>query len=324
MTTRKNTARSQDIRGPHAPTSAKPAHLHLVSDKAARMCVCGKEIVGNHKTCGQCNLLDQAKILGQELFTCMVCETALTPFDFCWHCNRLPADVKASARKAYDAKQPASTPAAEPKATKTVETSTQPAAKQPELLKTTVIETDDATIEYRELNANEAFEIKLDADLADEVEERQKRDEEYRLALAARKAEEAREAARVAEVRSLLRKAYEEYGVAILKAVDVQIFTKTEIEIDGKKYADPHFTARYQNISCDFHDKDAADAIKKARKDLAERLEAAAKTRREAEAAARRAKHAPKKDEPKPGKSGGKGKDGKPGKGNKSGGKGKK
>ena len=106
MTTRKNTARSQDIRGPHAPTGAKPAHLHLVSDKVdakettAKKCSCGKEIVGNHRTCGQCNLLDQAKIKGQELYTCIICETAFTPFDFCWHCNRLPADVKAAARKA--------------------------------------------------------------------------------------------------------------------------------------------------------------------------------------------------------------------------------
>ncbi len=318
-TTRKNTARSQDARSPYAPTGAKPAHLHLVSDKAdakevaARKCTCGKEIVGNHKTCGQCNLLDQAKIHGQELFTCMIC-AAPTPFDFCWHCNRKPADVKASARRAYDAKPLASTPAAEPKATKTVETSTQPAAKQPELLKTTVIDLDDRTLEYREANGNELVIVRR---VLAEIEEEEHAEEVQRQMDEARKAREA-EAARVAAIRAPLLETLAKKGREGLKELGVIIVDGTPIYVDGNKYANPHFTVKYQNVSCDFHDKEAANAIKAARSALADRLEAAAKARREDEAAARRAKHAPKKDEPKPGKSGGKnGKGGKSGKGGK-------
>ncbi|MDD5726565.1 MAG: hypothetical protein PHC53_04155 [Patescibacteria group bacterium] len=315
-TTRKNTARSQDIRGPHAPTGAKPAHLHLVSDKVdakettSKKCSCGKEIVGPHKTCGQCNLLAKAKINGQELYTCLNC-SAQTPFNFCWNCHHtLSEQQKLTLVHAENIRERKETKPAVVE-TKTVEASA-PAA-QPEPSKTTVIETDDATIEYHEANGNELVIVRR---VLAEIEEEEHAEEVQRQMEDARKAREA-EAARVAEIRSLLRETCKKGGKAGLWTLGADIILESGIEVDGTKYTNPHFTARYQNVSCDFHDNEAADDIKAARSALADRLEAAAKVRREAEAAARRAKHAPKKDEPKPGKSGGKGKDAKNGKGKK-------
>lgn len=93
MTTSKNTV----TRGTYSSTQpAKASHLHLVPD--TRTCACGKEIVGNHKTCGQCNLLRQAEFRGQELHACANNCGALTPFVYCWHCNRMQTAAPVQAK----------------------------------------------------------------------------------------------------------------------------------------------------------------------------------------------------------------------------------
>jgi len=361
-TNRKNTARSQEVvRGPYAPTTAK-SHLHLVDDKAdtkkvtAKKCDCGKEIVGPHKTCGQCNLLEQAKFRGQELHACANNCGALTPFSFCWNCNRSVQD-KASVSRKFRTEHPDDPrfqrdAGSKPSATKNktcecgreveapysicmlCQTFSRPgradgyedlraelrAKAETSTPSETVIETDDATIEYRELNVNEAINIRLVAAEVDEEEEL----EEMRRARATREAKEALEAVRMAEVRAKLRQTFTDDGMWGLLDLGAIIVERTMIIVGDKAYPNPHFTVRVKDGTVpvdgfrefDFHDQERADDIKKARLAYAEKLEAAAKARREAEAAARRIKHAPKKDAPKPGKSGGdsKAKGGKKGK----------
>lgn len=305
MTTSKNTV----TRGTYSPTEpAKAPHLHLVSDK----CKCGKEIVGNHKTCGQCNLLDQAKIHGQELFTCMICE-APTPFDFCWHCNRKPADVKAAARKAYDAKQPVIESKAEVKAAATSKPVSAPPAEpvvatQPETPKTTIIDLDDGTLEYRELTANEALPIRL---VADDFDYEVKRNEVRQTAEAAA----ARIIARMTEVRANAHLAYATGGMAGLKVLGATVHEGVPVTVDGATFPSPHFKATIDGVLCDMHCTKRAEAIKKASKELTERVasERAERTQASAEASRRLTAQdiqgkscKSKKDAPKPGKSDGK------------------
>lgn len=262
-------------------SNASRPHLHLVKDgeKApARKCACGREIVGNYPTCGQCNLLAQAKYRGQPLFPCANNCGAMTPFAYCWHCNR---DRNTS-------------PVLEAAPVETMRVPVAKKSEPPKLIEKTVIELNDRSLEYRELNANEAIPVRLDAAEADEAEWFE----------AARKEREAAEI-RNAETRAMLRKAYADNGLEALIARGAKIVNRLPVVVDGKEFENPHFTVRYEDLECSFHDKAAAEAISSANKQLAEKLEAAAKAKRLTEAEARKAKRAPKKDQPKPGKSSG-------------------
>ncbi len=293
--------------------SAKP-QLRIVNS----ICKCGKPIVGDYKSCGQCNLLKHAEHAGQPLFACMSECGAETPFYFCWHCNNKLQD-KPAAKRAFRAKHPndlrfgrRDTPTKDEAPKSSTKPVAKPVEQQP--LVVTTIETDDATIEYREANGNELVAVRLVLAEIEEEEEREQSVEETRRARRARESHEI-------ETRDMLRKVAAACGIDALVAMGAKILKGSPVIVDGTEYPDPHFVVRYKEVDCNFHDQVAAETLKQARLDFNKMLETIAQKRREAEAAARRAKHAPKKDEPKPGKSGG---DKKGGKNGKSGGKNKK
>lgn len=102
------------------------------------VCDCGRPIEGDHDLCGHCNVLHQARARGQALYQCMADCGAETPFNFCWHCNRLLFEEKAKAKQAWrvahpddprlpQSRRPSSTP---PASAPTTELTDQPCEHQ--------------------------------------------------------------------------------------------------------------------------------------------------------------------------------------------------
>jgi hypothetical protein len=86
---------------------AAASHLHLVQPEAVtKTCGCGKPIRGTYPICGQCHLLQEAQIRGQELHPCANNCGALTPFKYCWFCKNLGITVPASEEKPQSASAP--------------------------------------------------------------------------------------------------------------------------------------------------------------------------------------------------------------------------
>lgn len=333
-TNRKNTARQEVVRGPYAPTTAK-SHLHLVDDKAdakevaTKKCSqCGREARGPNALCFQCIKNAEAVASGMDTFVCMNNCGAKTTMAFCVHCYTSGID-KATVSRKFRTEHPddprfqrdaGSKPVTETKPTEPV------VATQPETPKTTVIDLDDRTLEYRELTGLEAIDVEYDAT----EDERRQRDEEERQAREARKAEEARVVARitarVAGIRSSAHLAFSQGGMEGLKVLHATIHEGVPVTVDGETYPNPHFKATIDGVLCDMHCTKRAEEIKKASKALADRVASERAERTLASAAASRRLTAQdiqgkssgksKKDAPKPGKSGGdsKAKGGKKGK----------
>ncbi|MDD5437934.1 MAG: hypothetical protein PHC70_02195 [Patescibacteria group bacterium] len=321
---------------PIASDSSMKSPLRVVKST----CACGNEIRGDHPTCYQCFM--NAGVAPNELLPCMNdgCN-AKTQMNFCIRCHKsLGEEARRTAYRAFRTnhsddprfhkRNAPATEDAPPSSSKVSSASPKPEEKSSKSIEpvVTTVETEDATIEYREATGNELVVVRL---VLAEIEEEEER-ELQKKAAAAMKVQEAKaleaEKAHVAKLRKELYDAYlarGKYGLLSF-AVDTVITEYTPVDVDGKKYVNPHFTVRVKDQlsihGCrefEFNDKEAEETLKKARRDFSDRQREAAKARREAEAAARRAKHAPKKDEPKPGKSGGDGGKGKGGKNGKSG-----
>lgn len=312
---------------PIASDSSMKSPLRVVKST----CACGNEIRGDHPTCYQCFM--NAGVAPNELLPCMNdgCN-AKTQMNFCIRCHKsLGEEARRTAYRAFRTnhsddprfhkRNAPATEDAPPSSSKVSSASPKPEEKSSKSIEpvVTTVETEDATIEYREATGNELVVVRL---VLAEIEE----EEEHELqkkAAAAMKVQEAKareaEKASVAELRAKVREVLLKSGKAGLKAMGALIFERLPVLVDGMEYPDPHFIVRVKDGSnklreFEFCDSMAADDLKQANINYAKKLESAAKARREAEAAARRAKHAPKKDEPKPGKSSGKGKGGKNGK----------